>query len=242
MYITDMHLFDQATDPKQYDSIDVDWSQETGLASPMRAFYWKQLNAHIPFWTGKSVLDIGAGSGWLLEQALLSGASQVVGLEPSEHNASLSGRSSAQAHLLISALETYVTNDAFDIVTSVMSLCHIKDLPNAFRNVASLLKGDGSMHAIVPDYDYFRLPKYGRAIQVERISEDECVVSTVRSSGSIADVIRKTDTYVSSAQDAGLICVTRLGLKPDAELIAKRPKYQEFAHMPFFQYLQFKKR
>jgi hypothetical protein len=60
-------LVRQATDPVQYDHGNIDWIKHGTIANPLRIFFLGALYAAIGDLAGKSVLEIGSGTGWLLD-------------------------------------------------------------------------------------------------------------------------------------------------------------------------------
>jgi 2-polyprenyl-3-methyl-5-hydroxy-6-metoxy-1,4-benzoquinol methylase len=78
-------LLAEATNNKQYDQIA--WSEiESGLESKngTRNFFFSVFNKKT--WKNKKVLDIGCGTGWLVNEMKKAGAKQVIGIDPSIKN------------------------------------------------------------------------------------------------------------------------------------------------------------
>jgi len=61
-------LFDQASDPKQYDNNDISWARNHSTESPRELFYFSFLAKYRELWKNASILEIGSGTGWLLNK------------------------------------------------------------------------------------------------------------------------------------------------------------------------------
>ena len=77
-----MNLIDRATDSHQYDMDDVNWIIWTGKNQAMKDFFFDVLDKEVDC---KDVLDIGCGTGWLLQRMSEIGAN-AEGVEPSNKN------------------------------------------------------------------------------------------------------------------------------------------------------------
>jgi predicted RNA methylase len=75
-------------------------------------------------WEGRSVLDIGTGTGWLVDRANRVGARSVVGIEPSEVNVAIGARLYPGTSLLNVSFEEFEPElrEGFDTVVSVMGV------------------------------------------------------------------------------------------------------------------------
>jgi 2-polyprenyl-3-methyl-5-hydroxy-6-metoxy-1,4-benzoquinol methylase len=217
--------FDRATDPTQYDGLQ--WINE-GLAHSTRtAFFWDYLEPLATTWEGKRVLDIGAGVGWLVGRALELGAAQAVGIEPSVDHVARGAIDHPQVELHQTTLEEYdAQGQTFDRILGIMSFPHIADLDAAFAKVRTLLADDGEVVLVVPDYDYFRMPRDGYKIDIQEIDDDSYAVTITRSTGPLADVVRRTSVYEHSARAAGLVLRQEIAMTPTEGQIARAPKYE----------------
>lgn len=234
-------LFRRATDPKQYDLPDLEWSEETGLESPYRAFFWSPFLKHAKEWKNSSLLDIGAGTGWLVNEVKKYGAKKVIGIEPSEKNREMAERFFPEAQLEDASLESLQTDEKYDGAFSVMSFPHIADLPAAMQKISSLLKKDGRFYLLVPDYDYYKRPRHDYAIDIEEITSEEFVIAVNRPSGKLADIVRRNRVYIGAANTADLKLVSQAAIPPTEELMERQPKYRAFEGTPLVQFLVFQK-
>jgi SAM-dependent methyltransferase len=237
-----LDLLKRATNPLQYDRTEVSWEAEgKDLSSPMRAFFWEKIMQHCPNWQGRRVLDIGAGTGWALEEAKKLGADTVVGIEPAASNVRISRRLFPRILMVQGTFEDYRTIQKFDRIMSVMSFPHIGDLKAAFQKVRHLMaEPAGEFVTIVPDYDYYRRDRHGYAVTIEDLNSMEFVSSILRDFGEVVDIVRKEIAYVLAAEEAGLTLLAAEPMPPSEELISKVPKYGEFRGVPFTTFLKFR--
>ena len=217
---------ERATQPNQYDTGDILWAKEGRAESTRTGFFWEYLEPYSKSWHGKSVLDIGAGTGWLVVRALECGASKAVGIEPSANNVVQGKQDHPDVELQQTTFESFDgKNQKFDEIVAVMSFPHIADLSAAFSKIRSLLTENGEAIIIVPDYDYFQTPRHGYSIEQQSIDEESYAIAVTRPSGTLADIVRKTSVYQRAAESAGLELVEDKEMKPTENQIANAPKY-----------------
>jgi SAM-dependent methyltransferase len=222
-------LLNRATNPEQYDRQGISWKTEIGLDSPMRKFFWARIMKHCPDWQGRRVLDVGAGTGWALEEARKLGAAATVGVEPSANNLIFSRQLYPKIQMVRGPLEHYHGDLKFDRVLSVMSLPHIRNLGEAFEKIRRLLaEPAGEFVAIVPDYDYYRLQRHGYEVRIQDLNYCEYVTSIKRDLGTLVDIVRKEMAYVLAADGCGLQLKTAEPMPPSEELMEKLPKYKNY--------------
>ncbi len=234
------NLLDRATDPAQYDRQDITWRSESDLDSPMRTFFWQQIMKHCPDWQGRRVLDIGAGSGWALDEAKKLGASTTIGIEPSAQNVRLSKRLFPRIQMVQGTFEDYRTIQRFDRIISIMSLPHIRNLEEAFARVRLLLaEPAGEFVAIVPDYDYYKRARHDYQVEIEELDSLTYVTSIRRSLGELVDIVRKEMAYVLVGEQAGLQLTVAEPMPPSNQLITQIPKYRDLANTPIMNFFKF---
>ncbi len=233
-------LFEQATDPQQYDLEALYWTEMGAKDSPTRQFFKEYLNQELNP-AGKDILDIGSGTGWLLEELRENRAQSVTGIEPSESNVALAKKVYPQTTTLLSSLEDFKSDKKYDIVTSVMVMVHVADVEAAMKKIASLLKFSGELHILVPPYEYTKTPRFNYEIKVEQLNEDEYVAVITRSIGTIVDVIRKTSVYQKAGARSGLKLKKVIEMKPTKSFLQREPKYEQFKDVAIGEYLVFTK-
>lgn len=219
--------FERATDPKQYDFDDLNYDGHT-INKPIRKFFFDYLSRYKQLWQNASILDIGTGSGWLLDALLKNGAKEVEGIEPSIKNISVSKELFPKIKIYNKSLEDFQPNKKYDIVIGVMSFSHIADLESTFKKIKKMLKTTGELQLIIPNYDYFRKKKpYREILKIEEMNPEEYILLQKRHFGTIADIIRKPEVYEKNAIQEGFKCLESVQLQPNQELISKEPRYEQ---------------
>jgi SAM-dependent methyltransferase len=245
--ITSEEVFAQATDPRQYDGDSgTGWDGNAG-AREARARINNYLHYLEPFtvkWAGRSVLDVGAGTGWLVDCANRAGAGSVVGLEPSESNVAIGARLYPGARLLNLSFEEFEPElgERFDTVVSVMAFGHIADLHYAFEKVGRLLRAkDAEVLLVVPEYDYFIRPRNGyRNVLVFQREPDVALQMSVKSDGSaLADIIRRSSVFYEAAQRVGLQVTDDIPMPPTRAYMDAVPRYRENGGVSMTRLLRF---
>ncbi len=219
----------RAVDPKQYDFSDVFWDKEISLkSSPTREWFWEYLKQNQNFWLNKDVLDIGCGTGWSVDLFLSNGAKSVQGFDPSEKSVRLAHTLHPDLNIRLDSLESFSSEIEYDFIVSIMSFGHIENVEHAFQKVFTLLKPKGRFLLFVPNYDYFKKPRYNYQIKVSDINDGEYVAQILRPHwGTIAEIVRKTSVYKTIAEMVGFGLVMEDQLKPTENLIKRSPYYEE---------------
>ncbi len=256
------NLLTRAINPRQYDLSDVFWESESGLQSPTRKFFFDYLSRFKEEWKGAEILDIGCGSGWLLDLLQKNGAKSVEGIEPSARNV----RSAWEQYtfpVYHCPLEYFNRERTYDLIISLMTFGHISDVPAALAKIAGLLKPKkdrkdskgnsarasissasstpGTLQLIVPAYHYFRQEREGCKVEVEDLNAEEYVVQVTREQGTIAEIVRKTEVYERAAENAGLPVEYSLPMTPTPELMEDSPRHKAFRGQPITYLLGFRK-
>jgi SAM-dependent methyltransferase len=100
--------------------------------------------------TGGRLLDIGAGSGMLVEQALQMGY-RAEGVEPSGWLHSMARKRNLPVHL--GTFPHSTTDGQFDLVTLIDVIEHVSDPLELLRNIAERLSESGTAVIVTPDVD-----------------------------------------------------------------------------------------
>jgi SAM-dependent methyltransferase len=229
-----------ATDPGQYDRQDFTWEPEGRDARILQ--YWGYLKKCARYWDKRRVLDVGCGDGWFLNNMLRSGAQTALGIEPSEHGRLLARAKFPKLLVQPHSWEDYPTDpDSFDLITAIMSLCHISDVNSFFGKAWQTLSEGGNIIAVVPDFDYWGKPRRQYEIKVEQIDSDSYAAAITRQSGTIADVVRRPSLYGTAAEKAGFSLVETMPMPPVADFLKLAPGYADVEKMPITQLLVFQK-
>ncbi len=233
--------YQRATDPRQYDRDDTGWQESfKGLDSPTRAHFWDFIKPTDSQWKGKRLLDIGAGTGWLLVEALREGASAAIGIDPSEKNVLAAKELYPNVEVIKTTLEEYRSNVPFDIITAVFCLSHIADIDYGFKKIAELMRRGGEFLAIVPDPDYNRRARNEYEIEYQELNDQEYVSKVKRAHGTIADIIRTIKRYKTAGSKAGLKLIKDTPMRPTETLMQKEPKYRLVKDMAMTHLLEFR--
>lgn len=232
----------RAVDPQQYDFEDVFWDQEVGLSSPTREWFWEYIRNFSSFWENKDVLDVGCGTGWLLELLKKNGARSAEGFDPSQKNVEIAHKLYPEFPVSHSKLESFKTKKQYDVVFAIMSFGHIADPEGAFQKIYQLLRIKGDFIITVPNYEYFKKSRYDYIVEVKDINEDEFVTQTRRPHwGLIAEIVRKTSIYKNAATKVGFNLLEEVSMKPTQNLIVRASRYQETRENTLADLLHFQK-
>ncbi len=210
-------LADKATNPKQYDSPELNW-QVLG-AEDARKYFRDELDAFIQndFLKGKKVIDIGSGTGHLFGWLRDKGALSVTGIDPAETNIAASRAKYPWATSVVATLEEFAKSNTekFDVAIAILVFEHIDDLPAAFRDVNKLLRNDGLFYLFVCDKDYslsndkeLRSARTESAEIVKDLGDGAVEVKTVRnlddgSQSVMYDIFRSLESVKSAGENSG---------------------------------------
>lgn len=102
------------------------------------------LRSLLPSIQGASVIDIGCGFGDFCRFASASGASRILGVDPSEKMLGVArDQAKPREQYIIGSFESLSVNERFDLAVSSLALHYVKDMRKAFQNVARVLKPGG---------------------------------------------------------------------------------------------------
>ena len=232
-------LTKKATDPLQYDSINLDWKKEGMLDSPTRQFFREYLEQNIEDLTDKSVVDIGSGTGHLAELFRKFGAREIYGIEPSHKNVEISRELYPEMIVDEVGLEKAKTEKTFDVVVVVMAFEHMRNLDLSFQKIAQLTKPTGIFYAIIGDKEYFTTERFGYTLKIEDLGNGEVAVSTERPYGIMHDIFRPVSNFIEAAKNSGFSLTKNIPLIPTKKIIQVEPKYKQFEGKPLGHLLVF---
>lgn len=232
-------LVEKATDLRQYDLPALDWEKEGMADSPTRRFLSEYLEIHLEDLSGKSVLDVGSGTGHFSRLFLNLGAKEIHGIEPSHKNAEISRRLYPEMTVAEQALEDAKPEKMFDVVLVVMVFEHIRDLDSAFQELSQLTKPAGSLYIIFGDKEYFTTERFGYELKIEDLGNEEVATSTKRSYGIMYDIFRPVSHFVEAARKAGFSLKKQVDIVPTQKFIQAEPKYKQFEGKPMTHLLVF---
>jgi 2-polyprenyl-3-methyl-5-hydroxy-6-metoxy-1,4-benzoquinol methylase len=192
-------LLAQATNPKQYNNSD--WSKiESSLKSKRgtRNFFFEAFDKKE--WKRKKILDLGCGTGWLVNEISKVGAKKVIGVDPSERNITWGKQLFPEINIYQHSLESFPIKEKFDYIISIMTFNHVSNVDLALQKISYLLEPKGRLQIIIPSYDYFRLKRNNYRKEFVHLSAEEYVVKTNRKEGEICDVIRTLSWFVKKME------------------------------------------
>jgi len=235
-------LIKKATNSHQYDSPKLNWSKEKETPSPVRQAFEEYLKKYIGNLIGKSVIDIGSGTGHLSKFFFEKGAKEVYGIEPSHRNVKISKKLFPRMSIVNETLEDVKLEKSFDIATVILTFEHMKNLNLAFNKIAKLIKIHGKLYAIIGDKEYNTTPRFGYKLTVENLDKGEIVVATKRQYGTMYDIFRPVSNFIETARGTGFLFKKHIPLIPTKKLIQSKPRYKQFKgrvtnHLLMFEYI-----
>lgn len=237
-------LLKAACYPGQYDEKGLDWTKE-GLGikhNPSKANYIAYFSRYKNQIEGARVLDIGCGTGWLLDWMTKQGASYALGIEPSRKNIELARTHYPNVKITHSTLEDMKLKAPFDIVVASFLLGHLAHLHRAFMKFNALMRKNGQLHAMVPDYAYYGQSHEAKKTERYDVGPGEYVVRATTERGPLVEVVRTLERYQAVADGAGLVLLESLAIPPSEEMIQSTPRYEPYREVPICHYLVFAKK
>ncbi len=213
----------QATDPKQYDSPDLNWQLSGREDASSRKCFREALDTVIENKSleGRSVLDIGCGVGQLFNWLKNKKISRIVGIDPSHRNVETAKQLYPWAKVLKTTLNDFSKNskERFDVAFGVMVFEHIHNLKSAFKETNSLLAENGLFYLIIGTKEFHIIDdvtiRKGKFVSVKIIQEfpdGQVETKTVRreNDGSqhiMYDIFRPMENVRANAKEGGFILV-----------------------------------
>ncbi|MBI1796462.1 MAG: methyltransferase domain-containing protein [Candidatus Eisenbacteria bacterium] len=225
-------LFARATDPRQYDAEAMDWTPEGDADAPWPRFVRERLAPALGPLAGRSVIDLGCGTGHLALLFARLGAGAMTGLEPSARHAGAARRRHPGLRVVRGGLPRAPFRRAFDDAVAVLSLEHQRSLDEAYASVATLLRPGGRFVAIAGDPEFHRTPRWGLGLVTHARADGSLLVATTYPVGTVHDVIRPPEQFERAARGAGFDVTDRAALAPDEALIARDPRWRLFSGRP----------
>lgn len=223
---TEKGYLEKAVNFAQYDEGEIDWSSYGSEDDPTRKFFKQILREEVKSLQGKSVLDVGSGSGAMFNLFLELGAKKVQGIEPSVKNCSISQKFYPEVPIFKGELFAASFDEKFDVCFAVMVFEHFSDIGAAYQKISSLLVPNGKLFVIFQDMEYLLAPDFHYSIDYENIGEETVAAKIEHSSGDIYDLLRLPEVYIKAAEESGLVIEKYLPMKPTLELIEAAPKYE----------------
>jgi SAM-dependent methyltransferase len=140
--------------------------------------------------TGQDVLEIGIGTGRVAAKMLQSGCGHLVGLDISPLSLERAHSNLAEfdrVELVLTDIVDFLRPDAFDVIYSVWTLCHLEDAQAALTAAVGCLKDGGrivlSVEQVDDVLDYgtrrVKLCRYAPEQIAQWLRERDCRVHTI---------------------------------------------------------------
>jgi trans-aconitate methyltransferase len=234
------YLIKEATNPKQYD-MGMKWDQYGISKSPTRQLFFDYLDENIDTLSGKDIIDIGCGSGYLYSLYKKKDASTIYGIEPSVKNVEMCNKFYPEFKVDCYSVDEYEAKVKYNVAFLIMVFEHLQSLDQAFNRIYSFLLKDGWFYAIVGDKDYLTEDRFDYSLEKEELDRGEVAVATKRSIGTMYDIIRPLDNFIEAGEKAGFILVKQVPIIPTKKIIEMEPKYKVYKNRPLSHLLIFKK-
>ncbi len=212
------------------------------------------LSALMPDLKGKSVLDLGCGSGERCMDYIRLGASKVTGIDISEKMlaAARSENSDPRITYIKMPMEDIGSlNDTFDVVISSLALHYVEDYAGVVRNVYRLLSDGGIFlfsqeHPFSTCYsgDMDRWTRDENGVKLHVNIANYCVERRNDSTWFVEGVQRYHRmfmTVINTLADNGFRIIKIDEPYPTEELVAKYPEYYDLYHKPDFLFVKAEK-
>jgi len=129
-------------------------SDETEIRKPYADKLIEFVNENVEYLKGKSVLEIGCGTGYLLQRLNTETGANVLGLEPGDYSA----HSKYNIEIIRDFFPSKEISEKFDVIILSFLLEHIVDLSSMLSNISKHLVDGGKLIIAVPDNeDYLML-------------------------------------------------------------------------------------
>lgn len=237
--MSDRKLVQRAANPRQYDGPALDWLSVGREASPSGGFFRESIATSLGNLAGRSLLEIGSGTGRLFGLFKSLGTSKIKGVEPSAKSAAVSRQLHPDVPVFEGPFEKFPTEEIFDRVVAVMVFEHIENLNGAFSRIHRCLKPRGEFHLVVGDPECQTNPALYDGIEIEPLDRGALAVCTRRPFGVLCNIVRPLDHFQEAARGAGLTSLRTTSLPATAGLIAKHQSLKILGGQPLCHLLVF---
>ncbi len=234
-------FFQKAVDPKQYDHDRIDWTSEATVDSPFRKFVLEYIRDQLSEVTGKRVIDIGAGTGWLVKVLVELEAGSITAVEPSEKGAKFMREQHPSVIVQCSSIDEMDTGGAFDIGFLIYVSTHLENLEKSFHRIARVIKQGGVLVMVIPGFDYVKNHRLGSAADIEYVDDEVFIAGIPREFGMMYDIYRTAQVHIDAASAVGLELVSQIPMLPTEALMTDIPRYRPFADEAISELFIFKK-
>ena len=201
----------------------------------------------LPDLKGRTILDLGCGSGERCVDYIKRGAVRVTGVDISEKMLSVAKRENSDPHITYLKMpmeDIDAINDTFDMIISSLALHYVDDFPGVVKNVYRLLNEDGIFifsqeHPLTTCYSGTgdRWTRDGSGKKIHANISDYCVEGIKESKWFVEGVQRyhrMFSTIVNTLADNGFRILKMEEPYPTEEIIREYPEYYDLYHKPDF--------
>ncbi|MFW6097615.1 MAG: class I SAM-dependent methyltransferase [Chloroflexota bacterium] len=217
------------------------------VGGPEAAMDWPHLEALLPDFAHKRVLDLGCGFGGLCRYASRQGARWVVGVDSSRRMLDEAVVRTAQGNIfyvLGSMSAPGLKDGAFDVVVSTLALHYVQYIEPLYRRIAALLRPGGDFVASFEHPVYTaRAEQAWHTVDGQRLHwpvdnyQDEGPRQTNFMGGDVLKYHRTTETYVNALLDADFVLRRLVEPGPDEAMLAENAQWGEEARRPMLMML-----
>ncbi|MDQ5970300.1 MAG: Trans-aconitate 2-methyltransferase [Patescibacteria group bacterium] len=231
----------RAIDHYQYDYNDICWDHnKKNLDSPIRKLMYRNILPFIRKSSGKNILEIGSGTSWLLAEINKFNPQIIHGIEPSKNNVKVSNLLFPSLKVFCKDFTSFKTKINYDNVYSLMTINHLWDITSFFKKCAHMMRCEGTLLIIIPNYNYFRKPRQGYNMDFVFFKKSYSI-NINRDGNNLSQIVRKNDVYNKAAKLAGFSLVLEKNITIDKKLIKDSAKFKKLFGTPMFSMIIYKK-
>lgn len=211
---------------------------------PQAALEWPELQALLPDFTGKRVLDLGCGFGGLCRYAARRGAARVVGLDLSRRMLQEAAARTSHPHVtyqLGSMTELGFARASFHVVLSTLALHYVRHLRPLFQTIARILVPGG--HFVISFEHPLFTANEGQSwytVDGQRLHwpldnyHREGPRRTNFLDGDVLKYHHTVSTYVNALLDAGFTINRLVEPAPTEAMLHQHPDWSDEVRRPMF--------
>ena len=205
------------------------------------------LTSLLPELKGKTILDLGCGSGERCADYIKRGAVKVTGVDISEKMLSVAQSENHDPHITYLKMpmeDIEAINDTFDMVISSLAFHYVEDFQGVVSNVYRLLNESGIFifsqeHPLTTCYsgtgDRWTRNENGKKLHAN--ISNYCVEGRKESKWFVEGVLRyhrMFSTIVNTLADSGFRILKMVEPYPTEEILQEHPEYYDLYHKPDF--------
>lgn len=213
-----------SVNPKQYDDPKLNWDPtKKDLKSPIRRLMYGNLIDYVQESKKNKILEIGCGTGWLVNEIEKYKPKINRGIDPSAVNCKIAKSLFPNLDIQCVDFEKFKKEDKYDKIYSIMTLSHFRDLTSFFEKCWQITKKGSKLIFIVPDYYYFKKKRENTVTKIAYF--DDCYSVSVEKNGKVlSQIVRKNKVYNNFAKKTGFNLVEEKFIGVDDDLLKESIK------------------